>query len=300
MTAQARPTAARRRTPTASSNCGSRDDGYGATGTSGSLGCRRGGRHRDDRQPGCRQAAHGRMPRAPRLTQPAAPKSRAAGAAAAAQHDRAPDRAGSPPSRRPGESTLSCVRGAGSSLAQSPTYSGGAGPIRNGARFAASGSAPRTIRSVRDPLMASSCRRASRRRWSTCSPSSSHRPRSQGMEPVRVRRDIGSVIGGHEAGEQLDRAEADRLGASSVPGSPPSGALSANAGAKRSAGPSSHQDLVGPETIGRRRLVDARSWAGSSTGRCTRTNASAVPSDIDTIDGGEAVHRLSLGDEPER
>ena len=208
--------------------------------------------------------------------------------------------AGSPPSRRPGESTLSCVRGAGSSLAQSPTYSGGAGPIRNGARFAASGSAPRTIRSVRDPLMASSCRRASRRRWSTCSPSSSHRPRSQGMEPVRVRRDIGSVIGGHEAGEQLDRAEADRLGASSVPGSPPSGALSANAGAKRSAGPSSHQDLVGPETIGRRRLVDARSWAGSSTGRCTRTNASAVPSDIDTIDGGEAVHRLSLGDEPER
>ena len=108
------------------------------------------------------------------------------------------------------------------------------------------------------------------------------------------------VIGGHEAGEQLDRAEADRLGASSVPGSPPSGALSANAGAKRSAGPSSHQDLVGPETIGRRRLVDARSWAGSSTGRCTRTNASAVPSDIDSVDGGEAVHRSSLGDEPER
>ena len=75
------------------------------------------------------------------------------------------------------------------------------------------------------------------------------------------------VIGGHEAGEQLDRAEADRLGASSVPGSPPSGALSANAGAKRSAraiipsGPRGSRDDRTPQT--RRRAIVGRLLYGA-------------------------------------
>ena len=313
MTTQARPTAPpRRRTPTASSNCGSRDDGGGATGTSGSLGCRRGGRHRDDRQPGCRQAAHGRMPRAPRLTQPPAPNQ--------GQREQPPRHSATarPTVRRLAavekagriHAELCCVRGAVSSPRTVAHVQRGAGPIgmvrgllpaarlrgryarceilngklakkhatiqrqavipggeskdpvdraryaerclpslgtRRGLGTPAPPFHARKPRAVVLPrsLMSSSCRRASRRRWSTYSPSSSHRPRSQGMEPVRVdgtsapcmghpcgltghglaamghdrRRSQPSqtvvlllVIGGQEAGGQLDRVEADRLG----------------------------------------------------------------------------------------
>ena len=338
MTAQARPTAASRRTPTASSNCGSRDDGGGATGTSGSLGCRRGGRHRDDRQPGCRQAAHGRMPRAPRLTQPAAPNQ--------GQREQPPRHSAT---AHPTVRRLAAVEKAGRIHAE----------LRAGGRFI-----PRTVAHVQRRRRTDSewCEVCCQRLGSADdtlgarsfdvfqlptritssvvdvlsefvpSPSfagdgtragfdgtSAHcmghpcgltgrglaamghdRRRSQPSQTVVLLL----VIGGHEAGEQLDRAEADRLGASSVPGSPPSGALSANAGAKRSAGPSSHQDLVGPETVGRRRLVDARSWAGSSTGAAPeRTRVRSRPTSTPSTAARPFIGRRSetnpKGDQPD-